>query len=509
MIFIYHSHKSIHSVINSNDNREVNFNSNSLTKLVFELAYLYPDDLVFWCDIKFKDILEIGNISSIFHSKNIFSTYSVSGRYVLSDYIHYVDNSFFCNPLSDTKSPTYFMSSEVGGIFSSVLISLKDQVNLKEEFDYFLCSLAKLAIPKGLFCYSDPGLVKKIKFNSKFLERKPSIDFKFVSQHWKKRWLFFLFIALFLRENKFLFLTFIKSFFYKKLRLDSINFNFSNDLYLDKLDFDVLIPTIGRKKYLQNFLQDLAKQINLPKNVIIIEQNPEPNSKSDLFFLESDNYPFNVIHKFTHTPGACNARNLGIDLVKSKWVFLADDDIRISEDFFEELQNSKILDPNFAYTFSCLKKNEIKTKTIIHQWDSFGSGCSFVTNDILKKIRFDTGFEFGFGEDSDFGMQIRKLGFDVIYLPNPEIIHLKAPIGGFRTKPQLLWDKEKIQPKPSPTVFLLYLKHKSNKQIYSFKLSLFINYYFNQSIKNPFVYYSYFKKQWNMSEVYAHKLVNQ
>jgi hypothetical protein len=26
-------------------------------------------------------------------------------------------------------------------------------------------------------------------------------------------------------------------------------------------------------------------------------------------------------------------------------------------------------------------------------------------------------------------------GIDVLYLPEPKIIHLKAPVGGFRTKP--------------------------------------------------------------------------
>ena len=66
------------------------------------------------------------------------------------------------------------------------------------------------------------------------------------------------------------------------------------------------------------------------------------------------------------------------------------------------------------------------------------------------------GFEFGFGEDADFGMQLRNQGYDVLYLPEPEILHLKAPIGGFRTKPVLQWQNESIQPKPSPTVMLYH-----------------------------------------------------
>jgi GT2 family glycosyltransferase len=30
-------------------------------------------------------------------------------------------------------------------------------------------------------------------------------------------------------------------------------------------------------------------------------------------------------------------------------------------------------------------------------------------------------------EDNDFGMQLRNQGVDVLYLPEPKILHLKAP----------------------------------------------------------------------------------
>jgi GT2 family glycosyltransferase len=36
--------------------------------------------------------------------------------------------------------------------------------------------------------------------------------------------------------------------------------------------------------------------------------------------------------------------------------------------------------------------------------------------------------------DNDFGMQLRNQGHDVLYLPEPQILHLKAPMGGFRTE---------------------------------------------------------------------------
>ncbi len=53
---------------------------------------------------------------------------------------------------------------------------------------------------------------------------------------------------------------------------------------------------------------------------------------------------------------------------------------------------------------------------------------------LLEQIKFDIAFEHGFGEDGDFGMQIRNLGEDIGYISECNILHLKAPVGGFRTK---------------------------------------------------------------------------
>jgi GT2 family glycosyltransferase len=40
----------------------------------------------------------------------------------------------------------------------------------------------------------------------------------------------------------------------------------------------------------------------------------------------------------------------------------------------------------------------------------FGSGSSFVKSDYLKKVQFSSKYEFAYGEDFDFGMQLRNKG---------------------------------------------------------------------------------------------------
>jgi len=119
------------------------------------------------------------------------------------------------------------------------------------------------------------------------------------------------------------------------------------------------------------------------------------------------------------------------------------------------------------------------------------------------------GYEFGFGEDSDFGMQLRNQGVDIVYIPEPTIVHLKAPIGGFRTKPVLQWHSDSVQPKPSPTVLLYLLLYYSKQQILGYKTTLFFKFYRHQKIKNPITYSVNFMKQWDKSIYWSNILRNK
>ena len=143
------------------------------------------------------------------------------------------------------------------------------------------------------------------------------------------------------------------------------------------------------------------------------------------------------------------------------------------------------------------------------QWESFGTCSSFVLSSVVKKIRFDLGFEFGYSEDIDFGKKIRNQGADISFLPFPRILHLKAPIGGFRTKFVFDWEKDEIQPKPSPTVMLYKILHCTDEEINGFKTVLFFKFYKKQNIKNPIKYFNYFNKQWNQSIKWAKELKNK
>lgn len=512
MIFVYHNTIKIVAVTNCKEQTLAYPSSCSIAGGLCLLAADYVDEILIWCHQSLKSALNVKEIEQLFHHKKLMISYNPSKNPYLDATIGYVDTSHFAGINSDVSFGTWQMSSAVGGIHSAVLLALKDQVSFDKNFDYFLCSLAKLAMPKGLLCYSEPKLLKQ-KGVTTLSKASIFILFRFVKQHYKTQWVFLLLLDLFLYERKFPILPFLFSFFFKNrsnlnVNLDSIQVQSSMKV-VDQSTVDVIIPTIGRKDYLYDVLKDLKAQTHLPTNVIIVEQNPDEGSASELEYLTSEEWPFAIKHSFTHQAGACNARNVALKQIQSEWVFLADDDIRFGADFFEKAFEQINKSGVKSVSFSCLLKGQKQSFTTVFQWITFGSGCSFVAKDSLKDCEFNMGYEFGFGEDGDFGMQLRNKGCDVLYLPEPEILHLKAPMGGFRTKPVLQWQNDKIQPKPSPTIMLYQLLHHSAAQRNSYKTTLFFKYYKLQSIKNPFKYFAHFQKQWNSSVFWANELRKQ
>lgn len=508
MIVVYHQNNQIIQI--DYEEKNIGFSQKNIAKNLVNIAISYPHELIIWCHLDFKTNLNLLKFEEVFHHKRIMASYNPFKNSFLQESIGYVEESPFIKINKKVTYPTWQMSSCVGGLHASVLLALKDEIRTSTNFDYFLQSLAKLAIPIGLLCYSEPKLLKDI--SSKFKKEVTSnyILFRFVKQHYKTRWIFLLFLNLFLYERKFQILPLIFSFFYLRRNL--------NDEGLEKIQvqsirktvqlgtIDVIIPTIGRKGYLYDVLKDLSNQSHLPENVIIVEQNPNLDSVSELDYLTTESWPFTIKHTFTHQAGACNARNLALTQVKSEWIFLNDDDNRFEPDLISNALKNCVQYGTLVATNSYLKINEKTQNNNVVQASIFGSGNSFITSSLLEVVSFRMGFEFGYGEDSDFGMQLRNHGADVLFFSTPKIIHLSAPFGGFRTKPVLAWSSDVVQPKPSPTVMLYKQLHLTVEQINGYKTVLFFKYYRVQNIKNPIRYFLNFNKQWKQSLYWANKL---
>ncbi len=509
MIVIYHLNNKIVEV-QSSENQNINFDgTDSISLGIHKLAVLFPTQKMAWCHFEYKEYLNLELIDEFFHHKKMLLSFCPEECDYFYGKIGYADESPYIKINKKISFSTWQMSSLAGVIHAETLLAIKDAIPFDTNFDFYLCSLAKLVMPLGVECFSEPNLLKGLR-KPTLTQASNYILFRFVKQHYRTRWVFLLLFNLIIYELKFPVIPFLFSLFYKRrsnknMHLESISVQSSRKV-IDKKTIDVIIPTIGRKDYLKYFLDDLSIQTHLPKTVIIVEQNPDLGSESELDYIENEKWPFEIKHFFIHQAGACNARNVALKEIRSEWVFLADDDIRIEPDFLQMALEKCSKNGAKIVSFSCLQKKQEKIYKNVFQWVTFGSGCSLVLAECLIGCEFKMGYEFGYGEDGDFGIQLRNKGFDILYLPEPEILHLKAPIGGFRTKPKLQWQDESIQPKPSPTILLYYISHYSKQQVLGYKTILFIKNYNFKKFKNPIQYIITMNKQWKVSEFWANQL---
>lgn len=505
-------HKNAKEVLRILQNEEaVASHSNNLNSELIRLSRKYPEEFILWVEKKYQVHFNFSGLKKIFHHDLIMCSFAVENQY-LPETIGYIDQWPFVSPDYTITYPTWRMSTDMGGIKGRTLLSFEAVFRKNYDFGYNLNSIAKQGQQNGLFCYSEPRLLKDWQQEGKLNYLSGSRElFRFVRQHYKWPWVFILSFCFYKYESKLPLGDLISSFFNsrhfrKNFELDTGSINSKRLIDISKDTIDVVIPTLGRPEHLRQVLADLSAQTHVPKRVIVVEQNPDPASKSELSELNQYGYSFEVVHHFIHITGACNARNLALKEIRSNWVFFADDDIRFSPDLLK-----KSLAEIKRLGVDCLNINckQLGQATIFHkikQWGSFGAGTSIVNSRFAKSTRFSEIFEKGYGEDQDYGMQLRKKGCDIIYHPGLEITHLKAPVGGFRNKEKKPWEKGELLPKPSPTLMAYAKKYYSEEQLSGFKVELFLRYYSKQEIKNPLTYIKTMRRRWKESEKWAQYL---
>jgi len=381
VIIIYHQNNRVTSIWNTTIFEGIPVSSKKISKVLFELATAYPTEFIVWCNDYLKDDLNVEEFKKVAHQQKILVSYNLSETQYLTDAIGYVNETPFININRDVVYPTWLMSSNVGGVNASTLLAVENQITQDANFDYFLNSLARLSMPLGVLCYSNHKLLKTNISVINELDKNTSnfVLFKFVKQHYKTVWVFLLFVNLLIYQKRFPLITLLFSLVYKRRTLKESSFNHiklegNSKAKIENISVDVVIPTIGRKKCLYGTIKDLSHQTLIPKQVIIVEQNPIPNSETELNYLVDETWPFKITHHFTHQTGACNARNIALEMVENEWVFLADDDIVLDNDFLEKagkiINNSK----QKAFTFRCHLKGEKEVFKTIKQWETFGSG---------------------------------------------------------------------------------------------------------------------------------------
>lgn len=300
-----------------------------------------------------------------------------------------------------------------------------------------------------------------------------------------------------------------------------------------------IIPTMLRQDFTLNLLNDLKNQSYPPTQVVVVDATPFDKRNDSLY--NSENYPFEVVFLWQQTKGSCRARNEAIALCVGDYVVFGDDDIRIPTNFIENhirlLQTYDAvacngLDIRADHQFQDLQDLEVKLQKVDNRrWyvgatNSFSNANSCVRKDIVDLLQGnDINYDGGYGEDSDFGISITRLGAPVLHNPFSANLHLKPPTGGYRfwgTQAKVKGKKRKKQPweldepvknivpVPSPTITYQILKYYTKKQLAEYRHKYLIMYLFRKPLLFTFtrlLSLPYKIMQFNKSVFYAQKLI--
>ncbi len=301
-----------------------------------------------------------------------------------------------------------------------------------------------------------------------------------------------------------------------------------------------IIPTMLRQEFTAQLLSDLAAQSLIPKQVIIVDATPTDKRKSSIY---GNQYPFELQVHWQKSKGSCRARNEAIACCTSDYIIFGDDDIRIGSEFvsnhirFLQTNNADAcngLDIQADHYEQNLKDLDLKLlkigpdRLIAGCAQSFSNANSCVARKWVNKlVGNDVNFDGGYGEDSDFGMALTKIGVTVLYNPFSVNLHLKPPLGGYRfwgSQAKILGKKRKsqpweidvpvrwVKPVPSPTVMYGILKNFNAKQLIEYKYKHFFHYLFKGSkigIAYRILRIPYKLVQFERSVFYAKKLINR
>src|SRR5690606_20960126 len=300
-----------------------------------------------------------------------------------------------------------------------------------------------------------------------------------------------------------------------------------------------IIPTMMRQNFTLNLLNDLEHQTYKPFEVIVVDATPEDSRNEALY--NPNNYSFKTVFKWQTTKGSCRARNEAINLCTGDYIVFGDDDIRIPPEFIEnhirllQTYNAEAcngLDIRADHQQQDLSDLNEKLKTMGEsRWkvgasQTFSNANSCVSKRVVDVlVGNDINYDGGYGEDSDFGLSITKLGVTVLHNPFSTNLHLKPPLGGYRfwgmqaslkgkRRKRQPWELDTpvrhIVPKPSPTIMYQLFKHFDEKQRREYKIKYFI-FYFTKAklidLPSRLLKFPIGLLQFNKSVFYAKKLI--
>ena len=202
------------------------------------------------------------------------------------------------------------------------------------------------------------------------------------------------------------------------------------------LKFSLVLSTINRTEQLSRFLEHLDKQIYRAFELIIVDQNDDDRLTPLVNLYQAK---LTIIHLHSE-PGLSRGRNAGIQKITGDIIAFPDDDCWYHEALLQKVESLFNLQPEIdiitGRTVNAAGKNslgkfdrhsgEITTRNIFKRGNT---NTLFFRREVVDKIAFDESLglgaesPWGSGEETDYLLQARQMGFRLYYYHNLTVFH--------------------------------------------------------------------------------------
>jgi glycosyltransferase involved in cell wall biosynthesis len=209
-------------------------------------------------------------------------------------------------------------------------------------------------------------------------------------------------------------------------------------------EISVVIPTKDRLELLKQCIPMFLSYDEVKEIIVVADGCQDGTAEYLADVSESDSrirYAVNVVNK-----GVSYSRNVGIQLAHCDYIFTAEDDLELSDDFFGILfkhmrdTGADVISARNIFRYGQETKDQAKARAdrvtgpfidqklimVHHEMDTrtdsvqpLLSSPVLVQSDVFRKIRFDDGYLVNsWREESDFQLAAHSAGYKLVFCPH-------------------------------------------------------------------------------------------
>ena len=200
--------------------------------------------------------------------------------------------------------------------------------------------------------------------------------------------------------------------------------------------FSLILCTINRDKVVREYFESLTRQKDPPSfEVILVDQNKDDR----LLPIVAEFEHLFPIRRYTASPGLSHARNIGLSFAQGDIIAFPDDDctypetlLRSVSDYLNEESidgiSTLVTDQQGRFSGSFMYRSSCRI-SFSNVWRCGVSISIFVKRKAIGNIQFDetlgvgSGTIYGSGEETDFLLNLIKMGKRLDFRPNLVVNH--------------------------------------------------------------------------------------